>query len=92
MGYGVMENEICVQAFELLYEQGQLLYKSFAELAEQECSFKRSTAAGRHWSVNWNWEDYEEQWHIAKTWWKAQIIIMNLRFLKGMTGALYGGK
>lgn len=69
------------------------LYKSFAELAEQECSFiKEAQQPDGTWSVNWNWEDYEEQWHIAKTWWKAQIIIMNLRFLKGMTGALYGGK
>jgi len=65
------------------------LYKSFAELAEHECDFIRnSQQPDGTWSVNWNWEGCEEQWHIARNWWKAHIIIVNLRFLQGMTGEL----
>lgn len=65
------------------------LYQSFEELAQYECDFIKNTQQpDGTWSINWNWENDLEQWHIAKNWWKAHLIIMNLRFLQGIRGEL----
>lgn len=37
------------------------------------------------WSINWCWEECIAQWHVAENWWKAHLIIMNLRFLLGVS-------
>lgn len=70
-------------------DKDSYLYRHFAELAERECEFIRNAQQpDGTWSINWNWEGHEEQWHIAKNWWKAHLAIMNLRFLRGITGKL----
>ena len=33
--------------------------------------------------ISWNWEAYPEEWVISKNWWKGQVIIENLLYLKG---------
>lgn len=70
-----------------LMDRESFLYHSLAELAEYECEFIREAQQpDGTWSVNWDWEDYTEQWHVAKNWWKAHLVIMNLRFLHGIGG------
>lgn len=36
------------------------------------------------WNVTWNWDDYQEQWHISKNWWKSDLIIKNVKFFRNM--------
>ncbi|MFT4008295.1 MAG: hypothetical protein QM683_22735 [Lacrimispora sp.] len=67
-------------------DKESFLYHSFGELADYECNFIKNTQSpDGTWSINWQWEEYLEQWHIAENWWKAHLIIMNLRFLQGLS-------
>ncbi len=67
------------------------LYRSFSELAEYECDFIMNTQkADGTWSINWQWDEDLAQWHIAENWWKAHLIIMNLRFLQGLSTERFG--
>lgn len=61
------------------------LYPKYKELAEFECEFIRNAQKeDGTWSVNWSWDEYSDEWKVAKNWWKACIIIVNLKFLKEM--------
>lgn len=72
-------------------DKENFLYQSFKELANDECDFIKNTRkSDGTWSVNWKWEEYLEQWHIAENWWKAHLIIMNLRFLQGLSEETFG--
>lgn len=54
-------------------------------LALYECDFLRDTQLpDGSWIVTWDWQSYDEQWHISKNWWKSSIILENLLYLKGM--------
>lgn len=65
------------------------LYQHFAELAQYECEFIRNTQLpDGTWTVNWQWGGYPEEWCLAKNWWKAHLIIMNLKFLQEINGEL----
>ena len=53
------------------------------EIIRSECAFIRRTQChDGSWAVNWNWETYPETWPLAEHFWKSQIIIRNLAFLK----------
>ncbi len=66
-------------------DKQNFLYHSFKELADFECDFiKNAQSDDGTWPINWRWDENLAQWHIAENWWKAHLIIMNLRFLKGL--------
>lgn len=52
-----------------------------------ECEFIANTQEpDGTWAVTWAWADYPEEWHISKNWWKSELIIKNLKYLKEMCG------
>jgi hypothetical protein len=34
------------------------------------------------WEVPWQWEEYPDEWAISKKWWKADVGVKNLLYLK----------
>ena len=59
-------------------------YADNREIAEFECGFIASTQLeDGSWPVTWSWSDFPEEWAVAKNWWKGQIILENLLYLKG---------
>lgn len=34
------------------------------------------------WGVTWEWNDYPEEWAISKNWWKSDIIIKNIKYIR----------
>ena len=34
------------------------------------------------WNVTWNWDAFPEQWSISENWWKSDIIIRNMAYMK----------
>jgi hypothetical protein len=55
------------------------------EIAAFECDFiRRAQCEDGSWPVNWSWGAYPEEWAISKNWWKSDIAIRNMRFLRGM--------
>lgn len=48
-----------------------------------ECLYLEKTQSPEgSWEITWQWEDFPDQWPIAKNWWKADLIIHNLLMLK----------
>lgn len=59
-------------------------YAENAEIAEYECAFIASTQlADGSWNIPWKWDAYPDEWAVAKNWWKGQVILENLLYLKG---------
>ncbi len=59
-------------------------YLANQEIADYQCEYIIKTQLeDGSWSVNWSWEDYPDEWAVSKNWWKGQIIIENLLYLKG---------
>ncbi|HHX01340.1 MAG TPA: hypothetical protein GX739_01580 [Firmicutes bacterium] len=60
-----------------------VFYPSNKETAEFECEFIVNTQLeDGSWNITWQWDAYPEEWAVAKNWWKSQIIIGNLLYLK----------
>lgn len=55
------------------------------EICDYECEFILNTQqSDGTWSITWSWTDYPEQWNISKNWWKSDLIIKNLRYIKAI--------
>jgi hypothetical protein len=63
-----------------------LFYPGNEDIARFECDFiENSQTADGSWNVTWAWADYPEQWALSKNWWKADIVIKNLLYLRGFS-------
>ncbi len=64
-----------------------IFFTSNEKLAAFECDFIRNNRNQEGvWDVTWSWEAYPEEWAIAKNWWKSDIVIRNMRYLKNFGG------
>ncbi|HOZ38431.1 MAG TPA: hypothetical protein PLH64_06785 [Anaerolineaceae bacterium] len=62
-------------------------YQQNEDICAYECEFLAKTQeADGTWAVTWGWGDYPEEWTISKSWWKSELIIKNLKFLKAICG------
>ena len=60
-------------------------YMSNKEICDYECRFISDTQkSDGTWDITWSWTDYTEQWSISKNWWKSDLIIKNIRFIKAI--------
>lgn len=60
-------------------------YADNEDICQYETEFIKNTQnADGTWDITWQWADYDEQWHIAKNWWKSDLIIKNMKFLNEM--------
>ncbi|WP_440896945.1 hypothetical protein ACS127_02750 [Amphibacillus sp. Q70] len=58
-------------------------YDDNREIAEYECHFiKKEQQEDGSWTIPWHWGSYPEQWAISQNWWKANMIIANIQYLK----------
>ncbi|MBR6571409.1 MAG: hypothetical protein IKK75_13245 [Clostridia bacterium] len=59
-------------------------YAENADIAEYECAFiARTQLSDGSWDIPWRWQDYPDEWAISKNWWKGEVILQNLLYLKG---------
>jgi len=59
-------------------------YLDNKEIADYQCEYIINTQLeDGSWNIPWSWEDYPDEWAISKNWWKGQVIIENLLYLKG---------
>ncbi|MDD3429776.1 MAG: hypothetical protein PHG02_07205 [Oscillospiraceae bacterium] len=54
---------------------------------EDICGFERNFIkqtqnADGTWNITWEWDAFPQQWAVSKNWWKADIIIRNLAYVK----------
>lgn len=59
-------------------------YLDNKEIADYQCEHIINTQLeDGSWDIPWSWDDYPDEWAISKNWWKGQVIIENLLYLKG---------
>ncbi len=63
-----------------------IFYVNNKELADFECDFIIKTQLDDgSWNITWEWTDYLAEWAISKNWWKSNLIISNLLYLRGLS-------
>lgn len=68
-----------------IHSRNSHFYPDHKELCEYECHFLSETQeSDGTWAVTWDWGCYPEQWHISKNWWKADLILKNVKFYRSM--------
>ncbi|QSX04991.1 hypothetical protein JYG23_09855 [Sedimentibacter sp. zth1] len=64
--------------------KNSIFYTDNKEIAKYECEFIVSTQLDDgSWNINWQWEDYPQEWAITKNWWKSNGAILNILYLRG---------
>ncbi len=62
-------------------------YPENEEICEFECEFLLTTQdPDGTWAVTWAWGAYPEEWRISENWWKVDLIIRNIKYLKAICG------
>ncbi|MDR0913910.1 MAG: hypothetical protein LBM65_01910 [Oscillospiraceae bacterium] len=62
-----------------------IFYADNKAVADYECEYIVKTQLDDgSWAIPWGWNDYPEEWAVAKNRWKANGSIVNLSYLKGM--------
>ena len=60
-------------------------YSANRDICDFECEFISETQeSDGTWKITWEWGNYPEQWYISKNWWKADLIIKNVKFYRAM--------
>lgn len=69
----------------LIHSKVSAFYWENKDVCEEECKFILNTQEpDGSWKITWSWEAYPEQWSISKNWWKSDVIIKNVRFVKAI--------
>ncbi len=68
---------------EFIHSAAHPLYGEFRELVERELDWLTDTRnAEGVWNISWGWSGFEKAFAISENWWKADIVLRNMRFLK----------
>ena len=56
-------------------------------ICDYECRFIEDTQEpDGTWNITWAWPDYPAEWSVSKNWWKSDLILKNLCFLRAIRG------
>lgn len=59
-------------------------YLDNKDISDYQCEhIIKTQLSDGSWDISWSWEEYPDEWVISKNWWKGQVIIENLLYLKG---------
>ncbi len=74
---------VCVPSTFISSKQSEY-YAENKDIADYECQYIINTQlSDGSWNIAWRWDEYPDEWAISKNWWRGQIIIQNLLYLKG---------
>lgn len=61
-------------------------YPGNEDICSFECDFIMQTQNDDGtWNVTWNWDDFSEEWAVSKNWWKSDIVIRNIAYIKSIS-------
>lgn len=62
-------------------------YEDNEEICDYECEFLvTSQDPDGTWEVSWAWSDYPKEWRISENWWKSDLIIRNIKYMRAICG------
>jgi len=71
---------------QFLRSRESLFYADNRELSDYECGFiEHSQLEDGSWLVPWGWNGYPDEWAISRTYWKANLAILQLLYLQGFS-------
>jgi len=60
-----------------------IFYCDNKEIAAYECEYIKTTRNCEGvWNITWGWAGYPEEWAISKNWWKSNVAIENMIYLR----------
>ena len=75
---------VCKPSF-FITSKDSAMYEEKKKLLDAEIDFIVNTIGDDGvWEPSWKWESYPNEWVVSKVWWKANIAIKNVKFLKEM--------
>lgn len=70
---------------QFFHTKDSIFYDDNKEISEYECEYiKETQMEDGSWNIPWSWVQYPDQWAISKNWWKANEVINNVLYLKGI--------
>lgn len=80
------ENGYVCKPSQFFNKKDSAFYEKNQEMVQRECEFiGKAQMPDGGYAVNWNWDDYPEAWAVSKNWWRAEITVNNMIFLKNMS-------
>lgn len=77
------KNSYMYRPSQFMITPDSIFYIDNKEISHYEVNFLMETMnSNSTWDITWSWKDYPEQWAISKNWWKANQVIINMRYLK----------
>lgn len=65
-----------------------IFYRQNREIADYECEFIAKTQQpDGTWGITFSWDAYPEEWSVSKNWWKCDLILQNLKYVKQLTAS-----
>ncbi len=59
------------------------LYTDFHDLVEKELDWLEAARNSEGvWDITWKWAGYEKAFAISENWWKTDVLLRNMRFLR----------
>lgn len=79
------ENSYICKPSQFFNNKANYFYEENKEMAQYECEYILKTQLNDgSWNIPWDWSDYSKEWAVSKNWWKSNLIILNLLYLRGM--------
>jgi len=76
-------NSYACRPSDFIHSPAHPLYGEFRELVEKELDWLADTRNNQGvWNITWGWDGYEKAFAISENWWKTEIALRNLRFLR----------
>lgn len=82
-GTSLWETSYICKPSQYFNSPNSIFYKNNKEIADYECEYiLNSHNADGVWDITWSWNDYVEEWAISKNWWKGNLVLLNMQYLK----------
>ena len=68
---------------QFLKSPSSLFYNANKEVADYEYEYiAHSRNTDGIWDITWSWNEYPKEWAITENWWKGNLAILNMLYLK----------
>jgi len=80
----VWETSYICKPSQFFSSRDSIFYDTNRDIAEYECDFIINTQLeDGSWGITWKWIAWPDEWAVSRNWWKSNVVITNLLYLRG---------